>query len=78
MLFRSPTNPVLRLSFYLVQMLDGFAVTRDNVHGRLPEFIATAGFDQVVVADRISTMLGTLDLITASIPQANLDRKSVV
>lgn len=67
-----PANPLLRLSFYVVQMLDGFAVTRDNVCGRLPEFIAAAGFDQVVVVERISTMLGTLDLITASNPQANL------
>jgi ubiquinone/menaquinone biosynthesis C-methylase UbiE len=63
-----PANPLLRLSFYLVQILDGFAITRDNVEGRLPGFIATAGFSQVVVVDRISTMLGTLDLITASNP----------
>ena len=66
-----PANPLLRLAFYLVQMLDGFDVTRDNVQGRLPEFIATAGFDQVVVAERISTMLGTLDLIAASSPLAS-------
>jgi len=63
-----PANPLLRLAFYLVQILDGFEVTRDNVRGHLPEFIATAGFDQVVVTDRISTMLGTLDLMTASNP----------
>lgn len=67
-----PANLVLRLSFYLVQMLDGFNVTRDNVQGRLPEIIATAGFNQVVMAARISTALGTLDLITALNPQANL------
>jgi len=63
-----PTNAVLRLTFYLVQILDGFAITRDNVEGRLPKFIADAGFAQVAVADRISTMLGTLDLITAFNP----------
>ena len=66
-----PANPMLRLTFYLVQMLDGFDITRDNVQGRLPEFIAKAGFNQVVLADRISTMLGTLDLITASNARAD-------
>ncbi len=63
-----PANPLLRLAFYLVQILDGFEVTRDNVQGLLPEFVAAAGFDQVVVTERISTMLGTLDLMTASNP----------
>ena len=67
-----PENPILRLSFYAVQMLDGFDVTRDNVQGRLPEFIATAGFQQVVVADRISTVLGVLDLITSTTPQQSV------
>jgi len=63
-----PANPVLRLSFYLVQILDGFAVTRDNAQGRLPGIIMTAGFTRVVVTDQISTPLGTLDLITAINP----------
>jgi len=60
-----PANPVLRLTFGLVQALDGFEVTRDNALGRLPGFIADAGFSQVMVVDRVSTMLGTLDLIKA-------------
>lgn len=61
-----PSNPLLRLTFYLVQILDGFAVTRDNVQGRLPEFIKAAGFTQVALEERISTMLGTLDIIIAT------------
>ena len=47
------------------KVLDGFEVTRDNALGRLPGFISDAGFRHVTVVDRVSTMLGTLDLITA-------------
>ncbi len=61
-----PANPVLRLTFCLVRVLDGFEVTRDNAQGRLPGFISDAGFKHVTVAGRVSTMLGTLDLITAT------------
>ena len=61
-----PANPALRLTFCLVQVLDGFEVTRDNALGRLPGFISDAGFKHVTVVDRVSTMLGTLDLITAN------------
>ena len=60
-----PANPLLRLMFLLVQMLDGFEVTRDNVRGGLPAMIAAAGFGQVTIKERVSNMLGTLDLITA-------------
>jgi len=61
-----PANPAFRLTFCLVQILDGFEVTRDNALGRLPGFISDAGFKDVTVVDRVSTMLGTLDLITAN------------
>jgi len=61
-----PANPALRLTFCLVQVLDGFEVTRDNALGRLPGFISDVGFKDVTVVDRVSTMLGTLDLITAN------------
>jgi ubiquinone/menaquinone biosynthesis C-methylase UbiE len=60
-----PASSILKLSVYLVQILDGFDVTRDNLLGRLPRLIASAGFKQVEVVERISTVLGTLDLITA-------------
>lgn len=60
-----PTNFLLRSTFLLVRCLDGFLVTRDNVAGRLPTMIKAAGFSEVQITRRISTMLGTLDLITA-------------
>lgn len=62
----NPANPVLSMTFFLVRILDGFEVTRENARGHLPRLIAEAGFSQVLVTDRVSTMLGTLDLITAS------------
>lgn len=60
-----PANPMVKLSFYLVRILDGFDVTQDNAQGRLPGLIENAGFKQVKTVERITTVLGTLDLITA-------------
>ncbi|MEQ9145595.1 MAG: methyltransferase domain-containing protein [Parvibaculaceae bacterium] len=55
-------NPLMRGAFLLVQMLDGFATTADNVHGRLPCMIRDAGFVDVVEGPFINTVLGTLGL----------------
>jgi ubiquinone/menaquinone biosynthesis C-methylase UbiE len=60
-----PSNWLLRLAFLLVQALDGFAVTKDHVQGRLPVFIEDAGFSAVKVTSSLSTLLGTLAFISA-------------
>ena len=39
-----PHGPVMRAVFVIVQLIDGFATTTDNVQGRLPDFMHEAGF----------------------------------
>lgn len=58
-------NPLMRVLFLIVQMLDGFATTKDNVAGRLPEFLRASGFKEVEETQRFSTVLGTLALYRA-------------
>lgn len=65
-----PSNPLLRLTFLAVQCLDGFDTTRDHAKGRLVEFIQSVGFSDVTVTGRLTTLLGTLDFITATKPDS--------
>jgi ubiquinone/menaquinone biosynthesis C-methylase UbiE len=55
----------MRAAFLGVQLLDGFATTHDHVAGRLPRFIAEAGFSDVTETRRLRTPLGTLSLYRA-------------
>lgn len=55
----------MRLAFGLVQLLDGFKTTNDNVQGRMPGFIREAGFQNVAVAGSINTAIGTFSYFTA-------------
>lgn len=52
-------SPAMRAAFYLVQLLDGFANTTDNVNGLMPDFIAQAGFHSVKETGYMNTRLGT-------------------
>lgn len=61
-----PSNPLLRGAFLIVQLLDGFRTTSDNVQGELPSFIAASRFHRVVETRRFTTMLGSICLIAAS------------
>lgn len=58
-------NPLMRALFLIVQLLDGFETTADNVAGRLPELIREAGFAEVTERRRIATPLGTISLYAA-------------
>jgi ubiquinone/menaquinone biosynthesis C-methylase UbiE len=60
------SNPLMRLLFYQVQLLDGFSNTADNVEGRLPELMRSAGLHSVREADSMSTIFGTLWVYTAT------------
>ena len=51
-----------RAAFLLVQLLDGFENTRDNVEGRLPEVFERAGFVRVAQSRAFATPLGTMAL----------------
>lgn len=58
-------NKLMRLSFGLVQLLDGFKTTNDNVRGFMPEFIERAGFHNVQVSQSINTAIGTFSYFQA-------------
>ncbi len=57
-----PFNGMMRLLFYLVQLLDGFTTTNDSVRGKLPEYIRQAGFSVAEETGMFNTVFGTLRL----------------
>lgn len=61
-------NPLMRLAYFGIQLLDGFENTADNVKGLLPEMMRDAGFTSVAETRRFSTMWGTLSLYRACKP----------
>lgn len=63
-----PQNRLMRGAFLLVQMLDGFQTTADNVKGLLPEIFSKAGFQEVQQAARYMTLFGSLSLYKAGKP----------
>jgi ubiquinone/menaquinone biosynthesis C-methylase UbiE len=58
-------DPVMRAVFFLVQLLDGFDATQENVEGKLPQIVAQSGFNDVVILRRVRTGGGSLDVIQA-------------
>jgi len=58
-------NFSMRLTFGLVQILDGFKTTNDNVRGLMPQFIGQVGFQNVVISQSINTAIGTFSYFTA-------------
>lgn len=59
-------NSLMRLTFGLVQILDGFKTTNDNVKGLMPDFITKAGFQNVEISQSINTAIGTFSYFKAS------------
>ena len=60
-----PKNFLMRAAFYLVQMLDGFETTADNVAGLLPELLRASTFKNVRVTNQLTTIVGTLSYYRA-------------
>lgn len=58
-------NIWMRITFYLVQLLDGFKTTADNVNGLMPKFISSVGFEDAIEIDFINTRIGTFSYYTA-------------
>jgi ubiquinone/menaquinone biosynthesis C-methylase UbiE len=63
-----PQDPLMRMFFLNVQILDGFSNTASNVAGRLPEFLRDAGLKRVSVVDRMRTPLGTIEIVSGIRP----------
>lgn len=57
-----PSHVGMRLLFYLVQFLDGFKTTRDNVKGLLPDYMKCSNFNSVEEGKTYNTIFGTLCL----------------
>jgi ubiquinone/menaquinone biosynthesis C-methylase UbiE len=66
--FGRPQNTALRAAFYFVQIFDGFATTRDNVDGLLPQLINQAGFPTPKETATFATMFGTIRLLQTQKP----------
>ncbi len=64
-----PKSKYRRFLFYAVQLLDGFATTRENVAGRLPEYMAAAGFTGAEEVGYINTRIGTYCYYTGRKPE---------
>lgn len=58
--FGRAKGPIMRGAFYLIQLLDGFRSTRDNVDGKLMELFSDAGFRDVSEKLTFSTLFGTV------------------
>jgi ubiquinone/menaquinone biosynthesis C-methylase UbiE len=61
-----PHDPLMRSAFFVLQLIDGFATTRDHAAGALPSFIAGAGFVVAPPHTRLRTVWGSLELLSAS------------
>ena len=61
-------DPLMRMFFLPVQVLDGFGNTASNVAGKLPEFLRDAGLKRVSVVDRMRTPLGTIEIVSGVRP----------
>jgi len=60
-----PSNMLFRSLFKFIRILDGHPNTLNHLNGEIPEMIERAGFRQVQINEKINTVFGTLDLITA-------------
>lgn len=60
-----PPNFLLRSSFALVQLLNGFGNTRDHLDGGFFELFSAAGFEKISMHDPVNTAFGTLEIASA-------------
>lgn len=63
-------DPLMRVAYLSVQLLDGFSTTGDNVRGELVPLMEQAGFLGVTETYRRRTAFGTLSLYRAEAPAA--------
>ena len=56
-------NLLMRFLFHIVQLIDGYKRTNDNVQGLLPMFLSDAGFHFVKSTQHFNTIFGTIQLL---------------
>lgn len=57
-----PSNKLMRVLFFGVQLLDGFETTNDNVKGFIPSYLKANGFRNITEAKRVSTIGGSISI----------------
>ena len=67
-----PADALMRCGFFALQLIDGFAGTRDHAAGRLSAFIADAGFVEARTYRRLRTVWGSLELLRALRPDTTV------
>ncbi len=60
-----PGDPVMRVAFTAIRVLDGFEPTRDNAAGTLPSIFRGAGLAPSGERDRLRTVFGSLVFYSA-------------
>lgn len=63
--FGRSANPLQRLLFLPIRVLDGFKPTAANAKGELPSLITAAGFKRVTVSKYFRTFFGEVQIIKA-------------
>jgi ubiquinone/menaquinone biosynthesis C-methylase UbiE len=63
-----PQDPLMRAGLFTLAIFDGFDGIRDHAAGRLSLFIESAGFAEVCRHDRLRTVAGSLELLSAMRP----------
>ena len=63
--FGRSQDPVMRVLFAGLQLLDGFSNTADHPAGRLPGMIADAGFAEIRSGGSLRTTWGSFELLSA-------------
>jgi ubiquinone/menaquinone biosynthesis C-methylase UbiE len=63
-----PQDPLMGASLFTLALFDGFDGIRDHAAGRLSLFIEGAGFTEVRRHDRLRTVGGSLELLSATRP----------
>jgi ubiquinone/menaquinone biosynthesis C-methylase UbiE len=58
-------NKIMRMAFLVIQLLDGFQRTSENVRGFLIQYLRDTGFEAVEETHRFMTVWGTLSLYKA-------------
>ncbi len=60
-----PENGLMRFLFFVVQLIDNFYTTNDNVKGKIPQLLTIEGFENVEIKGNQSTLFGTLSYLKA-------------
>lgn len=55
-----PTNKLMRLLFFSIQILDGFETTKDNINGSMMVYMSVSNFKDINFHSPFNTVFGTL------------------